>query len=124
MIIKIIGLLLGAFVGYLFTDFMTFLNPARQTVRGLLDSGRQSLQALGDSLNKGPLVGIGIIVVLLLLILMLIGFTTALILGFVLGVVYNDKVESIPFVAGLADTVKSKLKGGAQSGGNNDQNNN
>jgi uncharacterized membrane protein len=109
MIISIIGLAFGAFLGYLLTDFMTFLAPVRQALRGAIDSGRQMLVGITGSMNQGPLIQIGIMILLVLLVLWLIGFSTAVILGFILGVVYNDKVEAIPFVSGIADSIKSKL---------------
>lgn len=114
MIISIIGLALGAFLGYLLTDFMTFLAPLRQALRGLVDSGRKMLGNITGSMNQGPLIQIGVVVVLILLVLWLIGFGTAVILGFILGAVYNDKVETLPFVAGFASSIKSKLLSSTQ----------
>ena len=115
MITSIIGLAFGAFLGYLFTDFMTFLAPVRQAVRGLIDNARQMLVSLTGSMSQGPLIQIGILILLVLLVLWLIGFSTSVILGFILGVVYNDKVEAIPFVSGLADSIKSKLLAGTKN---------
>ena len=114
MIISIIGLAFGAFLGYLLTDFMTFLAPVRQALRGAIDSGRQMLVGITGSMNQGPLIQIGIMILLVLLVLWLIGFSPAVIFGFILGVVYNDKVESLPFVSGLADSIKSKMLSGGK----------
>ena len=118
MIISIIGLALGAFLGYLLTDFMTFLAPLRQVLRGLVDNGRQMLGNITGSMNQGPLIQIGVVILLVLLVLWLIGFSTAVILGFILGAVYNDKVESLPFVSGVAESIKSKLLGSGRNSDN------
>jgi len=52
---------------------------------------------------------IGVIALLVLLILWLISFGTAFVLGFIFGTVYNDTVESLPFVSGLAKNIKDRL---------------
>ena len=107
----IIGLLLGAFIGYLISEYLEFLGPFRQAARGGIDAGLAALGKLTDSFGQGALVSIGIVVLLALLILWLVGFSTAVILGIILGLIYADEVGGLPFVSSAGGMIKQKIKG-------------
>jgi uncharacterized membrane protein len=109
----LIGLALGAFLGYLATGFFSGLQPMQDTGRQMVRKGTDAVGTLISNLTKstgyGPMINIAIVVLLVLLLLWLIGFSTALIIGVVGGVIYADDVGKLPFVASIADTIKGKL---------------
>lgn len=110
-----IGLALGAFAGYLATGFFSGLQPMQDTGQQMLRKATDTIGGLISNLTKssgyGPMINIAIVILLVLLLLWLIGFSTALIIGFVGGVIYADDVAKLPFVASIADTIRSKLSG-------------
>lgn len=109
----IIGLLLGAFVGYFASGFLDGLQPlrdsAKQGIGKAMDVGGGLLSNLTKSFGQGPLINIGILIVVALLLIWLIGFSTALLIGFIGGIIYSDEVGRLPFVSGIADSIKQKL---------------
>lgn len=106
----IIGILIGTFVGYLISEYLDFLAPMRQAARTGIESGRTMLANLTTSFGQGPLISIAIVVVVALLLLWLIDFSTALVLGVVLGLIYADEVGGLPFVSSTGDLIKQKIK--------------
>ncbi len=107
----IIGILIGTFVGYLISEYLDFLAPMRQAARGGIEAGRNMLGNLTSSFGQGPLISIGIVVLVVLLLLWLIDFSTALLLGVILGLIYADEVGGLPFVSSTGDLIKQKIKG-------------
>ena len=107
----IIGILLGTFIGYLIAEYLDFLAPFRQAARGGIDAGIAALGKLTESFGQGALVSIGIVVLIALLILWLVGFSTALILGIILVIIYADEVGGIPFISTAGGMIKQKIKG-------------
>lgn len=116
----IVGLILGAFAGYLISGFLDGLQPLRDSARqGLLkafDLGGSLLSGLTRSTGQGPLINIGILVVVVLLLLWMISFSTALLIGVIGGVIYSEEVGRLPFVSGIAATIRQKLIGLKKSG--------
>ncbi len=113
---ELIGLAIGGFLGFMVADFLAPLDPVRQTIRQALAVGREKLlQLVGSHGSNNPLVSIGILVVVVVIAFWILGFSSAMLLGLVLGVVYKEEIGNLPFVSGLADTVtatiKSKLSG-------------
>ena len=115
----LIGLVAGAFAGYLVTHFVGGLQPLQETVRQLVRKGTDALGSLIAGLTKssgyGPMINVAIVVLLILLVLWLMSFSTALVLGFIGGLVYADDVARLPFVAGVADSIKSKISSRSNS---------
>jgi ABC-type antimicrobial peptide transport system permease subunit len=107
----IIGILIGTFVGYLISEYLDVLAPLRQAARGGIQTGRTMLDNLTSSFGQGPLISIGIVVLVVLLLLWIIDFSTALVLGLILGLIYADEVGGLPFVASTGDLIKQKIKG-------------
>ncbi|MEM7259488.1 MAG: hypothetical protein AAF404_19095 [Pseudomonadota bacterium] len=116
-----IGLALGAFLGYLATSFFSGLQPMQDTGRDMVRKGTDAVGGLISNLTKstgyGPMINIAIVVLLVLLLLWLISFSTALVIGFIGGVIYADDVGKLPFVSGVAQTIKGKLSGGGDKTG-------
>ena len=109
---ELIGLAIGGFIGYLVADFLEMLDPLRHTIRQTLAAGREKvLQLLGTQTNNNPLVTIGILLVVVVIAFWLLGFSSAMLLGLVLGVVYKEEVGSLPFVGGIAENIRSKISG-------------
>lgn len=111
----IIGLLLGAFVGYFASGFLDGLQPLRDSVKqGMgkaFDLAGGLLSNITKGFGQGPLINIGILIVVALLLLWIVGFSTALLIGFIGGIIYSDEVGKLPFVSGVADTIRQKLTG-------------
>jgi len=107
----IIGILIGTFVGYLISEYLEFLGPARQAARNGVEAGLAMLGKLTNSFGQGALISIGIVVLLVLLVLWLIDFSTALVLGVILGLIYADEVGGLPFVSTAGNMIKQKIKG-------------
>ena len=111
----LIGLALGAFLGYLATSFFSGLQPLQESGQQMVRKATDAIGGLIANLTKstgyGPLINIAIVVLVVLLLIWLIGFTTALVIGFIGGIIYADSVGKLPFVSGIADTVKEKLSG-------------
>ncbi len=111
----IIGLILGAFVGYFAAGFIDGLQPLRDSVKQGIGKGLDLvgglLSNLTKSLGQGPLINIGIMILVALLLLWLVGFSTALLIGFIGGLIYTDEVGRLPFVSALAGTLREKLTG-------------
>lgn len=107
----IVGILIGTFVGYLVSEYLDFLAPLRQAARGGIETGRTMLGNLTSSFGQGPLISIGIVVLIVLLILWIIDFSTALLLGVIVGLIYADEVGGLPFVSSTGDLIKQKIKG-------------
>lgn len=109
----LIGLALGAFLGFLAAGFLGDLQPVRETGQLMVNKAIDTIGNIISSLTKnspyGPMINIGVVVLLVILALWLLGFTTALVLGFIAGLIYTDEIGRLPFVAGLADTVRSKI---------------
>lgn len=109
---ELIGLAIGGFLGFLASDFLKALDPVRATIRQAIATGRDKvLQLVGTHTNNNPLVSIGILVLAVIILIWLLGFSSAMLLGLVLGVVYQEEIGGLPFVSGLADTVRSKISG-------------
>lgn len=106
----VIGIIIGAFVGYLISEYLEFLAPLRQTAREGIAKGRSMLDQYTSSFGQGPLVSIGIVVLIVLLLLWLIDFSTALLLGVILGLIYVDEVGGLPFVSSTGDLIKEKVR--------------
>lgn len=111
----IIGLLLGAFVGYFASGFLDGLQPlrdsAKQGIGKAFDLAGGLLSNLTKSFGQGPLINIGILILVGLLIIWLIGFSTALLIGFIGGIIYSEEVGGLPFVSGVATTIREKMTG-------------
>ena len=109
----IIGLLIGAFVGYFASGFLDGLQPLRDSARQGVGKGIDFVSGFLTNLTKssgqGPLINIGIGILVVLLLLWLIGFSTALLIGFIGGIIYSDEVGKLPFVSGFADSIRAKL---------------
>ncbi|OED36320.1 hypothetical protein AB833_27220 [Chromatiales bacterium (ex Bugula neritina AB1)] len=109
----LIGLLIGAFAGYLASGYLDGMQPVRQSVRTAIDAGismGSSLLANATrSFGLGPVVNIGIAIVMVLLILWLMGFGTALLLGIIGGLIYCDEIGQLPFVPGVAAAIRQKI---------------
>ncbi len=111
----LIGLVVGVFLGYLASGYLGSLQPLRQSVRQAVDQGlgfgRNLLGNLTSSFGQGPLINIGILILVVLLLLWLVSFSTALVIGALAGIIYADEVGNLPFVSGLAGTIRQKLSG-------------
>lgn len=111
----IIGLICGAFLGYLASGFLDGLDPLRDSAKqGIgkgLALGSNLLSNLTKSFGQGPLINIGILIIVVLLLIWLTGFTTAMLIGFIGGVIYTDEVGKLPFVSGVASSIRQKLTG-------------
>ncbi len=111
----LIGLALGAFLGFMAAGFLGGLQPLRDSVQQLIRKGTDTVGSIISGLTKssgyGPMINIAIVVLLVIFLLWIIGFSTALVLGFIGGIVYTDEIGRLPFVSGLADTIKSKASG-------------
>lgn len=109
----LIGLLLGAFAGFFASGFLDGLQPlrdsAKQGIGKVLDLGGGLLSNLTKSFGQGPLINIGILILAVLLLIWLMGFSTALVLGFIGGIIYTEEVGRLPFVSGIATTIREKL---------------
>ena len=120
MFFTLIGLALGAFLGYLATSFFSGLQPLQDTGRQMVRTATDAIGSLISNLTKssgyGPMINIAIVVLLVLLLIWLIGFSTALIIGFIGGIIYADDVAKLPFVAGLANSIRSKLASTSKAG--------
>ncbi len=113
---ELIGLAIGAFVGFVAADFLAVLDPLRQTIRQAIATGiEKGMTLIGSHGSNNPLVSIGILLVVVIIAFWLLGFSSAMLLGVVLGVVYKEEIARLPFVSGFADsvmtTIKSKLSG-------------
>ena len=109
---ELIGLAIGGFIGYMVADFLAMLDPLRQTIWQAVTAGRDKiLQLLGTHTNNNPLVSIGILLVVVVIVFWLLGFSSAMLLGLVLGVVYKEEVGSLPFVGGIAENIRAKISG-------------
>ncbi len=109
---ELIGLAIGGFLGFLASDFLAALDSVRHTVRQAISAGREKgLQLIGNHAGNNPFVLIGILVVAVILVIWLLEFSSAMLLGLVLGVVYKEEVGSLPFVSGFANTIKQKISG-------------
>ena len=111
----LIGLVLGAFLGYLASGFIGGLQPLRETGQQLIRKGTDAIGSMIAGLTKssgyGPMINIGIVVLLVIFLLWFISFSTALLLGIIAGVIYTEDIGRLPFVSGIADTIKSKIAG-------------
>lgn len=109
----LIGLALGAFLGYLAASFFSGLQPLQESGQQMVRKGTDAIGSLLSSLTKstgyGPMINIAIVVLVVLLLIWLIGFTTALVVGFIGGVIYAESVAKIPFVSSLAESIKQKI---------------
>ena len=109
----LIGLALGAFLGFLAAGFIGGLQPLRDTGQQLIRKGTDAVGSLIAGLTKssgyGPMINIAIVVLLVIFLLWFISFSTALLLGVIGGLIYTDEIGHLPFVSGIADTVKSKI---------------
>jgi len=109
---ELVGLAIGAFLGYLVADFLVALDPLREKIRQgvgqVIGIAREKLsQIMGN--NSSPLVPIGILLIVVILAFWLLGFSSAMLLGLVLGVVYKEEIGRLPLVSGVADTVKQTI---------------
>ena len=109
MFFTIIALLVGAFVGYVLHGSFPALRNVGQAVRGGLDNGRQVISSMTASMAQGQMISLGIIILIAILVLWIAGFFLTLIIGFLLGLAYHEKFGQIPFVSGLADSVKQLI---------------
>jgi len=109
---ELIGLAIGAFLGYLVADFLVALDPLREKIRQVVGQGvgivREKATQLTGSVSN-PLIPIGVVLVLIILVFWLLGFSSAMLLGLVLGVVYKEEIGRLPFISGVADTIKQKI---------------
>jgi|GEM_PF-5563091 len=111
---EIIGLAIGGFLGFLISDFLVALDPIRQTARQAIAAAREKVMQLLGSIggsNPNPLVAIGIAVVVVVIVFWLLGFSSAMLLGVVLGVIYKEEVGNLPFVSIIAQNIKNKISG-------------
>ena len=106
---ELIGLAIGGFLGFLVADFLAVLDPVRQTVRQALSAGISKSMQLISAQNSNPLIPIGIVLVIVVIAFWILGFSSAIIVGLVLGVVYKEEIGRLPFVSGIADTIKNKI---------------
>jgi len=109
---ELIGLAIGGFLGYLIADFLVAFDPLREKIRQVVGQGvgilREKATQLTGSVNN-PLIPIGVILVLIILLFWLMGFSSAMLLGLALGVVYKEEIGRLPLVSGVADTIKHKI---------------
>lgn len=109
----LIGLALGAFAGYLAAGFFDGLQPLQDTGQQMVRKGTDAIGGIISGFTKssgyGPMINVAIVILLILLLIWIIGFTTALVIGFIGGVIYADDVGKLPFVSSLADMIKTKL---------------
>lgn len=117
----LIGLVVGAFLGYLASGYLETLQPLRQSVReGIdrgVDAGRALLSNATSSFGQSALINIGVVILVVLLLLWLISFSTAMVIGFLAGIIYAEEVGGLPFVAQFAQTIRHKIKGGGSGSG-------
>ena len=106
---ELIGLALGAFIGFVVADFLGALDPLRDAIRQGLNTAREKLMQLAGSFNGNPLITIGVLLVLVVLVFWLLSFSSAMLLGVVAGIVYKEEIGRLPMISGIADTVKQKL---------------
>ena len=106
---ELIGLAIGGFLGFLVADFLAVLDPLRQTVRQAFSAGCSKAMQLISSQNSNPLISVGIVLIVVVIAFWLLGFSSAMIVGLVLGVVYKEEIGRLPFVSGIADTIKNKI---------------
>ena len=111
----LIGLALGAFLGFMAAGFLAGLQPLRDSAQQLVGKGIDTVGSMIAGLTKssgyGPMINIGIVVLLVIILLWLVSFSTALLLGFIGGLIYTDEIGRLPFVSGFAETIKSKISG-------------
>jgi len=113
----IIGLALGGFLGIIAASFLQPIEPfrlkAREGLSGLWKTvstnGWSTLKGLFGKYAENPLVPIGLAVLALVIVLWMLSFSSALLLGVALGVIFKEEVGRLPFVGGLAETVKDKI---------------
>ena len=109
---ELIGLAIGGLIGVVVADFLSMFEPLRQTIRQTIAAGRDKvLQLAGTHTNNNPLVSIGILLVVVVIVFWLLGFSSAMLLGLVLGVVYKEEVGRLPFVGGVAENIRKKISG-------------
>ncbi len=107
----LIGLAIGAFLGVLAADYLAALDPLKATIRqGISTAREKGLQLIGAKVEN-PLISIGILLLMVLIVWWILSFSTAVILGLVLGVVYQKEIEQLPFVSGFVDNIRSKISG-------------
>ena len=82
---ELIGLAIGGFLGFLAADFLAVLDPLRQTVRQALSAGISKAMQLISAQNSNPLIPIGIVLVIVVIAFWILGFSSAFIVGLVLG---------------------------------------
>lgn len=108
---ELVGLAIGAFIGFIVADFFAPLDAVRQTIRQTLAVGREKIMQLVSSHgSNNPLISIGILIVVVVFVFWLLGFSSAMLLGLILGIVYKEDIGKLPFVSGLADTVTTTIK--------------
>ncbi len=109
----VIGVLIGGFLGYLASGFIPGLEPLKDTAKQGITKGVELcgglLTNLTKSFGQGPLINIGIMILAGLLLLWLVGFFNGILIGFVGGLIYSEEVGRLPFVSGIADTVRQKI---------------
>lgn len=108
---ELIGLAFGAFCGFLVADFLQVLDPLRNTIRQLIGSAREKVMQLAGSYSSNPLIPIGVALILIVLLFWLVGFSSAMLIGVVLGVVYKEEIGRLPFISGIAESIKQKISG-------------
>ncbi len=112
---ELIGLAIGAFLGYLAADFLAVLDPIRATVRQSIatarEKGMQLVAQKAGPAGQNPLFVIGALLVLVVLLIWLLGFSSAMLLGVVLGIVYQEEVGRLPFISGIAENLRNKISG-------------
>ena len=108
---ELIGLAVGAFIGFLVAGFLQPLDALRNNIRQLLSSAREKVLQMAGPYSDNPLIALGAIVVLVVLVFWLLSFSSAMLLGIVLGVVYKEEVGQLPFVSGIAEKIKQKISG-------------
>ncbi len=109
--LEIIGLAIGGFIGYIVADFLKALDPLRQTIRQSLGMAREKLLGLAGSHSNNPLIPIGVLILVVILAFWLLGFSSAMLLGVVLGIIFQEEVGRLPFVSGVADNIRTKISG-------------
>ncbi len=112
---ELIGLAIGAFLGYLAADFLAVLDPLRATIRqGVTTAREKAMQLFAQKAGpsaQNPLFVIGALLVLVVVVIWVLGFSSAMLLGVVLGIVYQEEVGRLPFISGIAENLRNKISG-------------
>jgi len=112
--LKILIVFIGTLIGFIVADSVAALDSVRQSARqGIATVSKSFFQFVGQFAGKfsdNTLIPLGVVAVLCLLIFIFIGKPLIFIIALIAGALYKDEIGSLPFVSGIANMIKGKLK--------------